>query len=513
MEIIQRKLSEVADVIAGQSPPSSTYNDREIGLPFYQGKTDFGNMFPVPRSWCSKPTKVAKHDDILMSVRAPVGPVNINRGDSCIGRGISAIRAKAIIDFKYLFYYLKSNQQLIEKFQTGSTFKAITQENLRKLTVFYPKSLIDQKRIAKVLSDCEQLIAWRKESIRLLDDYLEATFFEMFGDPVKNEKSWEVKPMEKVILGITSGTSYGGEEKKELSDEEYGVLKISAVTKGFFDAKEFKAVNKKLITKKIITAERGMFLLSRANTKELIAACCIVDKDYPNLFIPDKLWNLEINRENAEPQYLNFLFKNSSYRKLIAKKASGGHDSMLNISMKKFRSLTLPVPPIDQQRKFTSVGLKVEGLKLKVQTSLSELENLYASLSQKAFNGELDLSKVTLPEEPEIMQKTAVANEKTASEIISHEARREDETEFEFSNFDISYLKEQFDNLPFTFSELQDKIRNPGFPADSEHDSEKWRALLFKYLETNKPLIEQTFENETGTIKLQLTDEALKAQN
>src|SRR5437016_5029318 len=88
----EASLSEIADVILGQSPPSSTYNQEQIGLPFYQGKSDFGSIYPIPQTWCSSPKKIAQAGDVLVSVRAPVGPTNICPDVSCIGRGLAAVR-------------------------------------------------------------------------------------------------------------------------------------------------------------------------------------------------------------------------------------------------------------------------------------------------------------------------------------------------------------------------------------------------------------------------------------
>jgi len=293
----------------------------------------------------------------------------------------------------------------INKYITGTTRQRISRGNLEKLSFVLPP-LSDQLHIANLLSKAENLISQRKQSIALLDEFLKSTFLEMFGDPVRNEKGWNIDLMSRVITDIISGTSYGGEEKKELDKNELGVLKISAVTSGAFNHKEFKAVGKNLILKKIVTCEKGMFLFSRANTRELVAACCIIPKDYPLLFIPDKLWSLYVDAGKANNVYLNHLFKNESYRNTMREKASGGHDSMLNISMQKFRNLRLPIPLLDLQTQFAQIVEKTEALKVQYQSSLQELENLYGSLSQRAFPGELTRNqaeeKVLMAVGPEI---------------------------------------------------------------------------------------------------------------
>jgi type I restriction enzyme, S subunit len=101
-----KKLEEICEIILGQSPPSESYNTEGIGLPFYQGKAEFGMIYPTPWKWCSKPKKIAQANDILISVRAPVGPTNICLEKSCIGRGLAAIRPKGDVLNKYVLYYL-----------------------------------------------------------------------------------------------------------------------------------------------------------------------------------------------------------------------------------------------------------------------------------------------------------------------------------------------------------------------------------------------------------------------
>ena len=166
-------------------------------------------------------------------------------------------------NLKFLFYALKSRG--LKDAISGSAQPQITRNSLSKVKLSIPKSLADQKRIAKVLSDCEALIQKRKDSIALLDELLKSTFLEMFGDPVRNEKGWEVINMDQVVNEIISGTSYTGSEKEKLEDDEFGVLKISAVTSGELNENEFKAVSKSIINKKLITLKRGMLLMSRAN--------------------------------------------------------------------------------------------------------------------------------------------------------------------------------------------------------------------------------------------------------
>lgn len=140
------ELNDFSDIILGQSPPSSTYNEEHIGLPFYQGKLEFGSISPTPRKWCSVPKKIAEKGDVLISVRAPVGPTNICPERSCIGRGLAAIRGKEGIEPFFILYLIRSIESTICKAGTGTTFSAINGDQLKLLRLPLPP-LSEQYRI------------------------------------------------------------------------------------------------------------------------------------------------------------------------------------------------------------------------------------------------------------------------------------------------------------------------------------------------------------------------------
>ncbi|MCL5027498.1 MAG: restriction endonuclease subunit S [Bacteroidetes bacterium] len=123
-------LVEISEINMGQSPPSATYNYENEGLPFFQGKTDFGLIYPTKRVWCNEPKKIVNKDEILLSVRAPVGPTNIALEKSCIGRGLCGL--KYIIDenSKFIFYFFRSIEKELSQLGTGSTFQAISKSQI-----------------------------------------------------------------------------------------------------------------------------------------------------------------------------------------------------------------------------------------------------------------------------------------------------------------------------------------------------------------------------------------------
>ncbi len=139
------------ELIMGQSPPSKYYNTDKIGLPFYQGKKEFGELYPTPAVWCSKPNKIAEKGDILLSVRAPVGPTNLAKEKCCIGRGLAALRPNSsVLLTKFILYHLKNFElEIISKGQ-GSTFSSISGKNLRKIEIAFPELEEQQKVIMKL---------------------------------------------------------------------------------------------------------------------------------------------------------------------------------------------------------------------------------------------------------------------------------------------------------------------------------------------------------------------------
>jgi type I restriction enzyme S subunit len=140
-----KELSQIANITMGQSPPGESYNEEKNGTIFYQGCTDFGKRFPSIRKYTTLPTRFASVNDILLSVRAPVGTMNIAKEDCCIGRGLAALNSKDNC-MPYLFGVMSNLKQIFDRRNTdGTTFGAITKDDLFSINVIYPsKELISQ---------------------------------------------------------------------------------------------------------------------------------------------------------------------------------------------------------------------------------------------------------------------------------------------------------------------------------------------------------------------------------
>ncbi len=188
-------LKEVCSIKMGQSPASDSYNDNGEGVPFFQGNADFGERYPVARKWCSAPMKMAEPEDILISVRAPIGALNYAKEECCIGRGLAALTPnKSKILPEYMFWLLKGKNAELNSKGTGSTFKAIGRKVLEEILV--PDIGMEQQmEYAVNLEKINGIIQLRKQELQKLDDLIKSRFIEMFGDINVNDKGWTIQPL------------------------------------------------------------------------------------------------------------------------------------------------------------------------------------------------------------------------------------------------------------------------------------------------------------------------------
>lgn len=288
---------------------------------------------------------------------------------------------------EYLAYYLRSKPfvEWVSTQVSGAKMPRVVMSIFWQHEMPLPP-LYEQERIVAILDKSDGICQKREQVIKLADDFLRATFLEMFGDPVKNPKGWKKDKIKKGVLDITSGWSATGENIPCKSDE-FGVLKISSVTSGIFKPEENKVVDCETIpvSKKLILPKKGDLLFSRANTRELVAAICMVHQDYDNLFLPDKLWSIKLNYELLLPEFFLILIQNEKVRELLTKQATGTSGSMLNISKNKFEETEIIFPEINVQKDFCNAFRKTIKLKQKLIKSNELANKSFNSLSQKVF--------------------------------------------------------------------------------------------------------------------------------
>lgn len=236
-----------------------------------------------------------------------------------------------------------------------------------------------QQRAVNSFKQIDTLLTGHAEALKRLDELIKSRFIEMF----ERDTHYPTVAVEELLSGIVSGTNVGGEQRI-LANNEYAVLKISAVTKGWFKADEYKVVND-VDGIKMIHPCKGDLLFSRANTSDMVGATAIVDADYSNLFLPDKLWRID-PAPNVNAIFLKHLLSSTKQRAEMSKVATGTSGSMQNISMKKFRRIPAFLPPLPLQQEFADFVAQVDKLKLETQQSIDKLQMLYDSLAQEYFS-------------------------------------------------------------------------------------------------------------------------------
>ncbi|EHQ92331.1 restriction endonuclease subunit S [Desulfosporosinus youngiae] len=376
---VKVKLVDICDLNMGQSPESSSYNQDGDGIPFYQGNADFGELNPETRYFCNKPTKIAQKNDILLSVRAPIGALNIAMKTCCIGRGLAAITAREnISDAKFLYYVLKMKHAELNQKGTGSTFKAINKQNLSEVLCPLPPLEI-QRQIAKTLDTAAEIIGMRKKQLAELDNLIKSTFNDMFGDPVMNEKGWDKVS----ILDVCSEIVDCVNKTAPIIDgvSPYKMLRTTNIKQGKIDTKNCNYVDEQTFRKwtRRSIPRRGDVLLTR---EAPIGETGIIESD-ENLFLGQRIVSYRVNDSIILPLYLLNLMQTEYFQYQIRKLARGS--TVKHLSVPECNLFEVYTPPHNLQTQFATILTKIEEQKALVKKAIDEAQLLFDSLMSEYF--------------------------------------------------------------------------------------------------------------------------------
>ena len=402
----KQNIRDVCNIRNGFAFKSSDF--KEAGIPIVRigeikrnGKVDISKSPLVEKSKKYSQYVLSKGDVLIAMSGATTGKIGIFDidEDAYQNQRVGCFKPdKNILNNEYLFHFLKSISDSITKSAYGGGQPNISSKEIGKFKIPLP-SLTDQKRIAKVLSDAEQLISQRKESITLLDELLKSTFLDMFGEPVRNNKRWN----------INSLANYGSfKNGLNFSKNETG---FSFKYLGVGDFKNLSRLSEISLLSVVSLSNQpseGFFLKDndlvfvRSNgNKRLVGRCIVVFPKEEKITYSGFCIRYRLNNNDLNAIFLSHLFRVSTFKNRMLQNGRGAN--IQNINQKLLNELKIPIPPITIQTKFAQIVEKTEAIKKQYQESLQELENLYASLSQCAFKGELDLSGVLVEEEFEAL--------------------------------------------------------------------------------------------------------------
>jgi len=404
------KLSDVCEIIMGQSPPSSTYNIEKIGLPFFQGKAEFTEINPEVIKWCSLPKKIAEPNDILLSVRAPVGSTNIANQKCCIGRGLAAIRYSDC--YKFIFYYLRKIEKELDKLGTGTTFKAISSKTLIELQIPLPPHSEQKKIVAKIeelFSELDSGVANLRKAKEQIKTYRQSVLAYAFTGNLTQERrtqSAELRMKKEnstlyahhstlppgwkwVKLGeVAERIQYGYTESA--SKEQIGpkFLRITDIQNG-------NVIWDEVPYCKISDEEKKKYLLKDydivfARTGATVGKSFLIIGKIPESIFASYLIRIQLSK-TVKPNYIYYFFQSNSYWRQISEGQVG--IGQPNVNGRKLSQIVIPICPFEEQHQIVSEIERrfsvADKLEQTIDESLTNAGQLRQSILKKAFCGEL----------------------------------------------------------------------------------------------------------------------------
>ena len=428
------KLPDVADIIMGQSPPGSTYNKSGNGLPFYQGKADFGNPFPSPRVYCTAPKKVALPGDILMSVRAPVGPTNLVNQECAIGRGLSIIRPKEGMPANYLRTYFTLIEQFIAELGTGSTFTSISRSDLEDLDIPVSPPSERQRIITKIESLFEQSRAARTALTRvpaLMSQFRRAVLASAFrGELVEPDPSdepatsllervnearisnaskklahsevvdtdylpeipetWVWTTLE-VLAEIRNGVTKG-RDLNRFETVEIPYLRVANVQDGYLDLKEMKTIKVKKTEFEKIRLKPNDILFIEGGDRDKLGRGTVWRGEIDVCTHQNHVHCARLYLQDVVPDWVSFASQ-LSYARDYFFSAANQTVNLASLNSTQLKGLPVPLPPVNEQQrileKIKALFAQADIIEQAASASLRRAEQVDQSILARAFRGEL----------------------------------------------------------------------------------------------------------------------------
>jgi type I restriction enzyme S subunit len=381
-------LGRQASVIAGQSPEGKFYNRSGQGLPFYQGKKDFGEReLQAPTTWTTQTTKEAQAGDILMSVRAPVGPINFAKERVCIGRGLAAIRCRDGLDPDFLFYQLLGMQAEISGSE-GAVFASINKAQIEALPIVLPP-LPEQRRIVAILDEAFEGIATAKAHAER---------------NVRNAREWSASQLSNALEAAAAGGRSDTLERMVSSScsLSYGIVQPGdEVTGGLpvvrpvdLGAKVVHAEGLKRIDPALArsysrtTLEGNDLLLCVRGTTGTVA---IADPALAGANVTRGIVPIRFDPYVVSQRLGYYLLRSEPVQAQIQAKTYG--TALMQINISDLRKVVVELPPLQEQaaliERLDAIQEAADQLADVYQRKLATLDELKQSLLQQAFSGRL----------------------------------------------------------------------------------------------------------------------------
>ena len=350
-----------------------------------------------------------------MSVRAPVGALNVADQPYGIGRGLCAVKW-IHIEPRYGWWAMHHHRIKLNEVATGSTYEAVSAEDLGNLALSFPNEQ-SQPLIADYLdretARIDGLIAEKERMLALLEEKRAALITRVVTRGLNPEAPlkpsghewlddipahWGVRRIKFVTAWLDQGSSPIA-ANTPAGPDELGVLKLSAVSKGRFKREENKALRGADGEEQLFALRKGDVLITRGNTPELVADVAWVPDDEPNLLLPDLIYRLRVKEEEVLPEYLTSFLTTAAARVQIRRNARGSSGSMVKVSQGHVLDWMMPLPPLTEQREIMNylrrAEVRSQSLTGEVSSSLSLLSERRAALITAAVTGQIPLEEMS----------------------------------------------------------------------------------------------------------------------
>lgn len=395
----EEQISSFTEVVTGGTPATHKREYWDNGtIPWLnsgdlnQGRVTKPSNFITQEGYKNSSTKLMPQSTVLIALTgATTGLSAILEIEACANQSVTGILPSSKHYPEFLYYYFKTQRQRIFRAAWGGAQPHINQKYIKDYIVPLPP-IVDQIGIATILNKAEVLIKLHTESIDLLDVFLRSTFLKMFGDPVLNEKKWPIDFLSK-FGEFKNGLNFTKNEKG-FNYLYLGVGDFKSLSR-LTDMDSLSTVNLSKIPSDEYFLRDNDFVFVRSNgNRELVGRCITVFPKKKKVTFSGFCIRFRLKDGRLNSTYLNHLLRDSSFKRTMLQNGRGAN--IQNVNQEMLGSLRIPLPPKKLQNEFAAIVEKTEALKAKFQGSLSDLENLYASLSQRAFKGQLDLSAVEI---------------------------------------------------------------------------------------------------------------------
>ena len=390
---------KIATVVAGQSPPSESYNQLSEGLPFLQGNADFSDRTPIPRVWCNSPRKTSRKGDILFSVRAPVGEVNRSDRKYAIGRGLAAIRAKGC-DPDFLYYALHRWRLALQRAGQGTTFDAITARHFTNLFVALPTSKAEQAAIARILDAADAALERTRTAFERARQCHHSLLHELLGNGIARKqagkerypKHWEIVSVDEVATvgsGITLGKDVSGRQTVDLP-----YLRVANVQDGYIDLTTVKTVSVPVNEVHKFRLQTGDVLMTEGGDIDKLGRGTIWEGQIPNCLHQNHIFRIQPNRELLEPAFFTMVVESDiakRYFSRVAKRTT----NLASTNKTQVRAFRFPLPPTTrEQRQISDVAAQSKSLCLALSRKEAVLRKLKSSLMYDLLSGKVRVGNI-----------------------------------------------------------------------------------------------------------------------